>query len=221
MTTTAASVTARRTPLSRARILDAALRYIDEHGLDALSMHKLGAELGVKGMSLYNHVANKDDVLDGVVELLWSEVEASARADGDWREGVRALARAMRETVRGHPNAAPLINSQSIMPQSALRVVQARVATLVDQGVQEDVAYALLRTITSYTLGSVLNEISWGQGDPGCTPAVTDLLRPGTPDELVGVAEVFCGQYDYSAQFELGLDLMLRGIDSGNCSAAE
>ncbi len=71
MTTTAVEATEERIPLTRERIVAVALRYIDDHGLDALSMHKLGAELGVKGMSLYNHVASKDDLLDGVVELLF------------------------------------------------------------------------------------------------------------------------------------------------------
>lgn len=213
--TTALPESAQRTRLTRDRILNAALRYIDEHGLDALSMHKLGAELGVKGMSLYNHVANKDDVLDGVVVLLWAEVEQTAPLDGDWRAGVRALAHGMRDMVHRHRNAAPLITNQSIMPQPALRVVQTHVATLVRSGIREDMAYALLRTVTSYALGSAFNEISWGQGDPGCTPAVRDLVRPGTPDDLVGVAEVFCGQYDAGAQFDLGLDLMLRGVADG------
>lgn len=213
MTTTAVPATAERTPLSRARIVELALRYIDDHGLGALSMHKLGAELGVKGMSLYNHVTNKDDVLDGVVELLWAEVEQTAPAKDDWQDGVRSLAHAMREMVHRHPNAAPLINSQSVMPSSALRVVHAHVAALAGHGVPDGQAYALLRTITSYTLGTAFNEVSWGQGRPTCTPSVADLLRPGTPDELAGVAEVFCGQYDYDAQFKHGLDLMLRGAD--------
>jgi TetR/AcrR family tetracycline transcriptional repressor len=215
---TSVQSTDQRTPLSRPRILDAALRYIDEHGLDALSMHKLGAELGVKGMSLYNHVANKDDILDGVVEMLWGEVEDTAPANGEWRDAVRALAHATRNMVHRHPNAAPLITSQSIMPSSALRVVRAHVAVLISHGVPEEDAYAVLRTITSYTLGSSLNEVAWGDGQPGCAPAVSDLLRPGTPDELASVAQVFCGQYDLGAQFELGLDLMLRGIESRGCS---
>lgn len=82
----------------------------------ALSMHKLGAELGVKGMSLYNHIASKDDVLDGVVELLFSEVESAAPARDSWREGFRLFAHALRDVVRRHPNAAPLITSQQVIP---------------------------------------------------------------------------------------------------------
>ena len=217
MTVTSPLEASERVPLSRERIVRAALRYIDEHGLNALSMHKLGATLGVKGMSLYNHVTNKDDVLDGVVELMWAEVEDSAPPKDDWKDGVRSLASAMRDMVLRHPNAASLITSQPFMPQPALRVVRDHMAALVGHGIPEPDAYALLRTITSYTLGSAYEEISWGQGDPACTPAVADLLRPGTPDELVAVADVFCGQYDPGAQFQLGLDLMLRGAESRGC----
>lgn len=214
MTTTEALAEAPRVPLSRDRIVRAALGYIDEHGLDALSMHKLGAALDVKGMSLYNHVTNKDDVLDGVVELLWTEVEQTALATGNRQDAVRSIAHAMRDMVRRHPNATPLLAGQSYMPPAALRVVQDHAAALVRSGMAQQHAYALLRTIASYALGSAFNEVSWSGGDPACgTPRVADLLRPGTPDDLAAVAEIFCGQADYDDQFQLGLDLMLRGLE--------
>ncbi|MPZ25938.1 MAG: TetR family transcriptional regulator [Micromonosporaceae bacterium] len=205
-----------RTPLTRQRILDAALDYIDRHGLEGLSMHKLGAELGVKGMSLYNHVTNKNDLRDGVVELLWSEAEAEIAAptrDG-WSGAVRSFAHALRDVMRRHPNAAPLMISQQVMPAPALRIVQAQTAAAASHGIAEAFAHALLRTITSYALGSGYVEVGWGMGGPGCSPSVSDLLRPGIPAELAAVAQVFCGQSDPDAQFQLGLDLMLRGLDS-------
>jgi TetR/AcrR family tetracycline transcriptional repressor len=210
VTTISPATTGTRTSLTRQRILGAALRYIDQHGLDALSMHKLGAQLGVKGMSLYNHVTNKDDLLDGVVELLWAEIEAAAPAQPDWQQGFRLLAHTIRNVVHGHPNAAPLITVQQVMPAPALRIIRAHIAVATDAGVPEEHAYALLRTITSYALGYALAYVGFGLGRPGCAPAVSDLLRPGVPDELTAVAEVFCGQSDPDAQFELGLDLMTR-----------
>ncbi len=194
--------------------MDAALRFIDDRGLDALSMHKLGAELGVKGMSLYNHVTNKDDLLDGVVELLWSEVESGAPPSADWREGFRSLAHALRDVALRHPTAAPLILSQSVMPTPALRVIQAHVTAATGGGRSEGEAYALLRTIAVYALGSALAEVTWSAGQAGCALPVSDLLRPGTPAELAAVADTFCGQHDPDAQFELGMDLMLRGMDN-------
>lgn len=203
---------ARRPGLSRGRILAAALGYIDEHGLDALSMHKLGAALGVRGMSLYHHVANKDDVLDGVVELFWSEVEAAAPVGEDWYDALRSFAHALREAVRRHPNAAPLMVGQQLMPAPALRIVQARIAAARRHGIAEEAAYTLLRTVTSYALGSAYLEVGWSPRWPGNQPPIGDLLRPGLPEDLAAVAEVFCGQCDPDTQFELGLDLMLRGL---------
>ncbi|PSL01651.1 TetR family transcriptional regulator [Haloactinopolyspora alba] len=211
MATTRAATDTGRAPLTRDRILRAALNYVDEHGLESLSMHKLGAELGVKGMSLYNHVAGKDDVLDGVVETLWTEVEDAAPPDPDWHRGYRQFAHALRDVLHQHPNAAPLITARQVMPIPALRAVRAHITAAVDSGVAEDRAYELLRTLTSYALGHALAYLSWGLGCPGCVPSVRDLLRPGTPDDLAGVADVFCGQSDPDAQFELGLDLMIRG----------
>jgi TetR/AcrR family tetracycline transcriptional repressor len=197
--------------LSRERIVATAVDYIDAHGLEALSMHKLGAELGVKAMSLYNHVANKDDILDGVVEALWSEVEHAAGAQQDWVQGVRSLAHALRDVVRRHPNAAALVIGHPIMPVPALRTIRAHVSAAADAGWSEQRAYALLRPVTSYALGSALAEVRWGVGDP-CAPSVEDLLRPGVPAELAQVAGVFCGQADPDAQFDLGLNLMLQGM---------
>ncbi|ABL79517.1 MULTISPECIES: TetR/AcrR family transcriptional regulator C-terminal domain-containing protein [unclassified Nocardioides] len=214
MSTQSLPASGHKASLTRARIVDRALRYIDENGLSALSMHKLGAALEVKGMSLYHHVANKDDLLDGVVEALWAEVEQAAPAGVAWREGVESLAKAVRDMVRRHPNAAPLIYSQQLMPEPALRVVQAHVRMLAVAGFDEQHAYDLLRTIWSYAFGSAFAEITWATAEPGCAVDVRQLLRPGTPEDLALVADVFCGQSDMDSQFRLGLDLMLRGVES-------
>lgn len=202
-----------RAPLSRERVIQAALRYIDDHGLAALSMHKLGAALEVKGMSLYHYVANKGDLLDGVVETLWAEVEEAAPSHEDWRRSLESFAHAVRYMVRRHRNAASLVFSQGVIPEAALRVIRARVRSLTEAGFSEARSYDLMRTVTSYVLGSAFAEITWETGEVGCAPEVSQLLRPGTPDDLAAVAEVFCGQSNLDAQFELGLDLMLRGIE--------
>ncbi len=215
MTTTEQPTTGQRAPLTRERIVHAALRYIDTHGLGGLSMHKLGEELGVKAMSLYKYVTNKDDLLDSVVEELWLEVESAAPVENDWRDGYRSLAQALRDMVYRHPNAASLIISHGIMPAPALRCIQTHISATTGSGVPVARAYAWLRTIASYALGTSLNDVAWGCGPEGCQPTtVTELLRPDIPPDLAEVAEIFCGQSDPDAQFELGLDLMLRGIDT-------
>src|SRR5215813_12777052 len=113
-----------RAPLSRARIIEAALRYVDQHGLAALSMHRLGAELGVKGMSLYKHVADKDDILNGIVELLWTIFEREFEPGPDWRTSVFSFATALRAFVHRHPNAAPLWINRPFVAEAALRTVR-------------------------------------------------------------------------------------------------
>lgn len=204
------------TPLTRDRIVGAAVRYIDAHGLGGLSMHKLGAELGVKAMSLYNHVTNKHDLLDGVVEQLWAEIESAAPAVSDWRAGFRSLAYALRDAFHRHPNAAALITSHGIMPALALRCIQAHIAAATARGVPEASAYATLRTVTSYALGIAVNEVSWSQ--EGYRPAtVGEMLRPDVTPELARVAEIFCGQSDPEQEFNMGLDLMLRSTGTPDC----
>lgn len=216
--TTSISATV-RAPLSRERILEAALRFVDEHGLDALSMHKLGAQLGVKGMSLYNHVRGKDDVLDGLVETMWAEIEDAAPAIADWRQGFRGVGNAIRDTVRRHPRAAVLLTSRALMPEAALRTVRDHIAAAVAADEPVENAHALLRTVTTYALGTALAYCNWEHGGVDCAPTVSGLLRPDTSEELAEVAQVFCGQADPDAQFELGLDLMLRPGNPGRPSA--
>lgn len=210
MATKISSSGVKREPLNRARILQGALDYIDEHGLEALSMHKLGAALGVKGMSLYNHVADKDDVLDGVVETLWAEIETTVEVGENWRENYRRFARAILDVLSRHPRAVPLVPYRPVMTDASLRAVKAQVTAAVESGVDEAAAYALLRTVTSYALGHTAIYTNWELACAGCAPSVSDLIRPDTPTELAAIADVFCGRSDPEAEFELGLDLMLR-----------
>src|ERR671910_3474527 len=99
---------AKRQPLSRRRILEAAVRLVDRGGLEALSMRKLGSELGVEAMSLYNHVPNKGALLDGMVEVLLGELEVPPENHG-WEERVRDGYRAFRRLAHEHPNVFPLL----------------------------------------------------------------------------------------------------------------
>jgi len=218
-----------RQPLSRARVIEAGLAYIDAHGLDALSMHKLGAELGVKGMSLYNHVQGKDGLLDGIVELLWAEVESAEGTSAEWRTGIRSLATALREVVRRHPNAAPLVMSRQIMPAAALRVCDAQLRLMREGGMPEACAVGLLRTIVAYGVGYALAELSClpagsaAAGEDGDIERIRrmSLLIPrDVPDHLVRVALQVCCACDMSAQYALGVELMIRGLDGYLAEAA-
>lgn len=209
-----------RTRLSRSHVVRAAVRYVDEHGLDALSMHKLGAVLGVKAMSLYKHVANKDDVLDGVVDELWTEIPVEPQ-DRDWREAVRILAHALRALVHRHPHAAPLLTSRRALPEHALRVCEAHLRLMRDGGVPEQCAVALLRSVLTHGIGYALAELSCFQAHLDDTDdeiarlrTITSLLPADAPDTLVHTALLVCGDCDMARHFDIGIDLMIRGLDA-------
>ncbi|MGH3712814.1 MAG: TetR/AcrR family transcriptional regulator [Micromonosporaceae bacterium] len=203
-------------------MLQAALRYVDEHGLSALSMHKLGAELGVKGMSLYNHVPGKDGLLDGIVEAMWAEVPLPQETGTDWRRDVRALAQTLRDLVHRHPKAAPLLMSRPTMPTPALELLDRYLRRLTEGGLPQQRAVELMRTVYGYGIGFALAELTWMESD-AAAPAgddlrsfrhVTDLVPAGTPDHLVRTALLLCTGCDMAAQFDLGIDLMLRGVEA-------
>src|SRR5215216_6692297 len=105
-----ATTTEPRLPLSRDRILQAALDLVDSGGIESLTMRKLGQALGFEAMSLYNHVANKDDVLDGILDLVLAESEPPSPA-GDWDTAIRDSASSVHQALRGHPWAGTLLMS--------------------------------------------------------------------------------------------------------------
>src|SRR5436190_11338189 len=214
MTVTVGNEKPTRVPLTRQQVLQAALDYVDQHGLEALSMHKLGAALGVKAMSLYKHVADKDDLLDGIVALLWAEIPADP-PPGDWREGVRQLAGSLRDLVHRHPSAAPLLTSRQGLQEHPLRVCQGVLRVMREGGVPERCAVALLRTVFPYGIGFALAELSLPAPPPpgpdseiALIRQVTGLLSAQAPDELVRTALLVCGDYDMTSQFHIGVDLM-------------
>lgn len=220
MTANAPAEARARVPLSRQQILRAALAYVDELGLDALSMHKLGARLGVKAMSLYNHVDGKADLLNGMVELLWSEM-APTEGLGDWRQRLRAMANGIRETMRAHPSAASLVMTRPVLPVGALRIFKTHLDALEEAGFTRARAVQMVRAIVGYAFGAAISECCWSCA---ATAAASELARlrqvsrllPGdVPDDLVQVAMEVCGDCDLDESFELGLDLMVKGLEAG------
>jgi AcrR family transcriptional regulator len=212
-----------RVGLNRQRVLEAALTYADRYGLEALSMHKLGVELGVKAMSLYNHVNDKDDVLDGLVELLWSEIAADFPMARDWRSATRQLATSLRDEVHRHPHVAPLIMSRQLMPEPALQVCETYLDAMRQGDIPEECAVPFLRSIFAYGFGHALAELSCLPGGPAAGLDCDDLSRlrrvtamvpAHVPDHLVRVALKVCGDCDMAAQFDIGLDLMIHGLEA-------
>ena len=213
---------ARTTRLTREKVLRAALEFVDANGLAALSMHKLGAELGVQGMSLYSHVENKDALLDGIVEAMSWEAQPPPEADTGWRDALRHLAAEIRAMIRRHPAAAPLLVSQPVMPTRRLEQLDIYARLLMRAGFTEDRALDVLRTVYMYAHGYALAEACFTTR-PGGAPwpgdelsqmrRVTEMVPRDAPDHLLRLAMLFCGRCDMDEQFNLGIELMIRGLD--------
>lgn len=209
-----------RPPLTRERICAAGLAFVDEHGLEALSLHKLGAELGVRAMSLYNHIGGKDDLLNGIAECLWREVEGPHSRKASWRAALERSARGIREVILRHPAASALLVTRTVFPLPALRAAESLVSTLRATGFSERRAVDVVRLLISYAIGSTLSEVCWascGAIPPGGgaepVPNVALALPSGTPEPLLDLAVKICGECDPAQMFDLGLELMLRGLE--------
>lgn len=211
-----------RSRLTREKVLQAALDFVDANGLAALSMHKLGAELGVQGMSLYSHVESKDALLDGIVEAMSWEAEPPPAEGTDWRDALRRLAGEIRAVIRRHPAAAPLLASRPVMPARRLEQLDAYAKLLMRAGFTEDRAMDVLRTVYVYANGYALAEACYTAcADCGPWPGdelsqmrrVTEMVPRDAPDHLLRLAMLFCGRCNMDDQFNLGIDLMIRGLD--------
>lgn len=212
----------RRGTLTRRVALEAALRVVDADGLEALNMRRLGAELSVDPMSIYNHVRSKDALLDGIVDLLWEEIPPPD-PDASWVGNLAALARGLRGVTRAHPHAAPVILRRGVLPRSALALFHAHLEILSATGFTKDRAAEILRTLVSYGAGYAIAELTC-LGLPGAEGRTTPLserealvclgqaLPADTPPHLVETAIVMNTGCDADACFETGLDLILEGL---------
>ncbi|MGH3254291.1 MAG: TetR/AcrR family transcriptional regulator C-terminal domain-containing protein [Streptosporangiaceae bacterium] len=209
-----------RARLTREKVLRAALEFVDANGLAALSMHKLGAELGVQGMSLYSHVQNKDALLDGIVEAMSREAQPPPAEGTGWRHALRHLAAQIRGMIRRHPAAAPLLVSRPVMPTRRLEQLDTYITLLMRAGFTQDRAMDVLRTVYTYAHGYALAEACftacagpWPADELSRMRRVTEMVPRDAPDHLLRLAMLFCGRCDMDEQFNLGIELMIRGLD--------
>lgn len=201
-------------PLDAARIADAALALIDEHGLDALSMRRLGGELGVQGMALYRHFVNKDEILDAVRHLLVEEFAArlaAAAAPDGWREHLRTFAECYREVAVAHPNAFPLLATGAEKAWAHGReIAGALLRSLLSAGFDEETAIGAERTAIRYVIGySLIETATAGTARP--TQEVAEVERADDP--LARLVRSIATTPD-ERLFTLGLDLILDGLAS-------
>ena len=206
----------RRRPLNRDRVLRAAIRLADEGGLESVSMRKLGQVLRVEAMSLYKHVANKDDILDGMADLVTGDFEVPS-VDVDWKTAIRRSAISAHQTLLRHPWASSLIESRLNAGPARLRYLDAVIGVLSAAGFTMPIVIRAIMALDSHTYGFVLQEMAWSF-DAANAPEMAATFARGLPageyPNLLAMAEMAATTPGGSSvDFEFGLDLILDGLE--------
>jgi AcrR family transcriptional regulator len=205
-----------RLPLNRDRILQAALAFADEQGIESLTMRRLGQTLGFEAMSLYNHVANKDDVLDGILDLVLAE-SAPASPAGDWDEAIRTSAISVHEALTRHPWSCSLLMTPSHIRPARLRYMDVLLGRIREAGFTAEATYHAYHVLDGYIFGFSLWETTHTY------TADEEANMEATFAELVpvdrypylhehGRQHFSDGPHREGSAFELGLDLIVDGL---------
>jgi AcrR family transcriptional regulator len=206
----------RRRPLSRDRVLRAAIRLADDGGLEAVSMRRLGQALRVEAMSLYKHVTNKDDILDGIADLVTSEFEVPS-GDADWKTAIRQSVISAHQVLRRHPWASGLIESRLSAGPARLRYLEAVIGVLSVAGFTMPMVLRAIMALDSHTYGFVLQELAWPldlENAPEAAATFARGLPAGEYPNLLAMAEmVTTDSRGVQIDFEFGLDLILDGLE--------
>jgi AcrR family transcriptional regulator len=206
-----------RVPLSRERVLQGAIAVADAAGVRALTIRSLAAELGVKPMSVYYYVANKSEILDGIVDEVFSEIDIPP-GNGDWRSEIRRRANSARRVLRRHPWAIALLESRKTPGPATLRHHDAMIGTLRKAGFSVEMtahAYALL---DSYVYGFAIQEAALPFQGPETVAGVAEPMMEQFPageyPHLVELATEYILQpgYDFGNEFEFGLNVILDAL---------
>lgn len=205
-----------RTPLSRDRVLAAALDLADTGGLESLSMRKLAQALRVEAMSLYHHVSSRDDLLDGMVDAVVGEMEAPG-AGVPWKEAMRQRATSAHRVLRRHPWAAALLMSRINVGPNMLRYIDATLGCLRDAGFDTAQADHAWNSLDAYVYGFTLHQLNFPV-EPAEYARAAEAFLPMIPADRYPhmramTDELIAGRHDGLVRIEFGLDLMLDGLE--------
>jgi AcrR family transcriptional regulator len=220
MTTPATGKPESRAPLSRERVFETAVAYADEHGIEELSMRKLGQELGVEAMSLYYHVSNKDEILDGMVDHVVAQIEIQPM-DDDWKFGVRRQIMAARQVMARHRWAIGVLETRRTMSPAIMRYFDTVGGLFRQAGFSVELMHHAMHALGSRVLGfsQELFDVS-GDDQPRMDEAVVRHLREGYPNIAAIVEEVQHQEAtivgsgcDDDVEFRFALDILLDGLE--------
>jgi AcrR family transcriptional regulator len=211
----AARKSGRRARVSREQVLDAALELADEGGLAAVTMAGVGARLGVEAMSLYRHIGNKEEMLDGLVDRVFGEIEVPADAP-DWRDALRRRALSARAALRRHPWAIGLMESRAQPGPATLGHHDAMVGILLRAGFDGRRATRVYNLLDSYIYGFALQEATLPFSSPEEMAEMSDHMLSRMADGYPHLArvqrELVGAGFDYADEFEAGLDIILGAL---------
>ena len=208
-----------RVPLSRERVLRTAVAIADAKGNSALTMRSLAHELGVKPMSLYHHVANKEEILDGIIDLVFGEIDLPP-TDFGWRQAIRHRAISARKVLSRHAWAIPLMESRTNPGPATLRQHDAVIGAFRRAGFSVQLTAHGYSLLDSYVYGFSLQESVSLPFDKVTAPELAEKILAQLPsDEYPHLAELATEHilqpgYDYGEEFEIGLDLILDGLEN-------
>ncbi|WP_072753043.1 TetR/AcrR family transcriptional regulator [Rhodococcus maanshanensis] len=209
-----------RQPLSRDRVLEAAIRVADRGGAPAITMRRVAQELGVEAMSLYHHVPNKDAILDGVVDAVFAAIELPDAECDDWRDAIRARARSARTVLSRHSWALGLMDSRRNPGPATLRHHDAVLGVLREAGFPLPMAAHAVSLVDSYIGGFVLQEANLPVTTPHDVEEVAGSILEQLPAaELPYLTEMIVDHalqpgYDHTSEFGYGLDLILDALEA-------
>lgn len=209
---------ARRPPLTREAVLRTAVALADESGATSLTMRALARELGVEAMSLYHHVANKDALLDGMVDLVFAEIDLPV-AGREWRTEIRRRCLSAREVLLRHPWAVGFVESRSAPAPATLRHHEAVLACLREGGFSVVLAAHAFALLDAQLFGQVVQELSLPfDGSEGAAEVAESFLHEIAPSELPYLTEIAAEHvmkpgYDFGDEYAYGLDLILDGLE--------
>jgi AcrR family transcriptional regulator len=203
--------------MNREQVLRAAVALADEAGIESLSMRRLGQALGVEAMSLYNHVPGKEALLDGMVDAVFAEIDLPA--GGDWKKSLRQRAISMRAALARHRWAVGLMESRTNPGATTLRQHDAVIGCLLAAGFSMELTAHAFAAVDSYVYGFALQEKGLPFDTPEQTAEMAQAMLAHFPvDEFPHLAaftreHVMRPGYDFGAEFEFGLDLLLDGLE--------
>jgi AcrR family transcriptional regulator len=222
--------TKERVSLSRERVLAGATTVADAGGIGALTIRTLAAELGAKPMSVYHYVANKDEIIDGIVDLVFAEIDLPVPG-GDWRSEMLRRANSARRVLANHPWATPLLQSRLNPGPATLRHHNAFIATLRAAGFSVELTAHAFALIDSYVFGFALSENALPiHGPDSVADTAASMMHFFDAEAYPALLEftvkhIMRPDYDFGEEFEYGLDLILDGLarslpDNGGASRA-